>query len=395
MRVSVTDSGPGLSEEDMGRLFRPYAQIRAGEMQNGGGTGLGLCICKSFVEAHGGGQIGVTSEGPGKGSTFFFQVFLPLVRGASPKVRTSVCFSPLASPGAAKSEAEGTSASQTFARQSTPRRRLITRLAKKSAMGKMLGVEEPQRSSSPEDATPVPLSIQQAAEQPPSQTKQAEDSNAPDLMSSMVAYAADVLLVDDDQFCLLAGKAAIKRLGYSVKTAADGDEAVDIIVRRGLNFRLVLMDNNMARMNGPVALQHIHNHFCAQMTAAASEREKRLNNKEERDEKANHSEAEEAAGDSSCVEVDDSDFSPPTPSCPPVHIPLLLGCTGDTNSDHEFLSAGAARVIHKPLRASDLAETLQSLRRQTLDDEEENREVEHKQSETALMTHSKEPTRSN
>uniref|UniRef100_A0A0G4I3R3 histidine kinase n=1 Tax=Chromera velia CCMP2878 TaxID=1169474 RepID=A0A0G4I3R3_9ALVE len=48
MRLEVSDTGPGLSEEDIGKLFKPYSQIRAGEMQNGGGTGLGLVICKSF-----------------------------------------------------------------------------------------------------------------------------------------------------------------------------------------------------------------------------------------------------------------------------------------------------------------------------------------------------------
>uniref|UniRef100_A0A0G4HIU1 histidine kinase n=1 Tax=Chromera velia CCMP2878 TaxID=1169474 RepID=A0A0G4HIU1_9ALVE len=76
MRISVTDTGPGLSEEDMAALFRPYGQVRAGELQSGGGTGLGLVICKSFVEAHAGGVIGVESEGRGQGSTFFFESLL-------------------------------------------------------------------------------------------------------------------------------------------------------------------------------------------------------------------------------------------------------------------------------------------------------------------------------
>uniref|UniRef100_A0A0G4FVC2 histidine kinase n=1 Tax=Chromera velia CCMP2878 TaxID=1169474 RepID=A0A0G4FVC2_9ALVE len=80
MRVSVTDTGPGLSEEDKSKLFKPYGQVRAGELQNGGGTGLGLVICKSFVEAHTGGRIGVESEGRGEGSTFFFEVFIPLIQ---------------------------------------------------------------------------------------------------------------------------------------------------------------------------------------------------------------------------------------------------------------------------------------------------------------------------
>uniref|UniRef100_A0A0G4GI36 histidine kinase n=1 Tax=Chromera velia CCMP2878 TaxID=1169474 RepID=A0A0G4GI36_9ALVE len=79
LRVCVSDTGPGLSAEDRARLFQPYGQIRAGELQKGGGTGLGLVICKSFVEAHAGGVIGVESLGRGEGSTFFFEFFLPLL----------------------------------------------------------------------------------------------------------------------------------------------------------------------------------------------------------------------------------------------------------------------------------------------------------------------------
>uniref|UniRef100_A0A0G4GJZ0 histidine kinase n=1 Tax=Chromera velia CCMP2878 TaxID=1169474 RepID=A0A0G4GJZ0_9ALVE len=84
----VTDSGSGLSASEMDRLFLPYSQIRAGELQRGGGTGLGLCISKMFVEAHWGGRVGVTSDGPGLGSSFFFSVFLPLV--SLPKRRSTL-----------------------------------------------------------------------------------------------------------------------------------------------------------------------------------------------------------------------------------------------------------------------------------------------------------------
>uniref|UniRef100_A0A0G4FYR7 histidine kinase n=1 Tax=Chromera velia CCMP2878 TaxID=1169474 RepID=A0A0G4FYR7_9ALVE len=79
MRVSVRDEGVGLKAEDLQKLFKPYSQIRAGEQQNGGGTGLGLCISRVFVEAHCGGKIGASSEGSGKGSEFFFEFDSPLV----------------------------------------------------------------------------------------------------------------------------------------------------------------------------------------------------------------------------------------------------------------------------------------------------------------------------
>ncbi len=67
--VSVRDEGPGISPEDLPRLFQKFSRgIHIGGQTPG--TGLGLAFCKLAVEAHG-GQISVDSE-PGRGSTFTF-----------------------------------------------------------------------------------------------------------------------------------------------------------------------------------------------------------------------------------------------------------------------------------------------------------------------------------
>jgi len=71
--ISVSDTGIGISEEEMKKLFRPFQQIDTGTTRKHEGTGLGLSICKKLVELHG-GTIMVTSE-PGKGSEF--TVILP------------------------------------------------------------------------------------------------------------------------------------------------------------------------------------------------------------------------------------------------------------------------------------------------------------------------------
>ncbi|HET8752463.1 MAG TPA: HAMP domain-containing sensor histidine kinase [Gaiellaceae bacterium] len=73
MRVSVADSGPGIAEEDLDRIFEEFQQTEAGARQREG-TGLGLALSKRFVEMHG-GRIWCESE-VGKGSTFEFT--LPL-----------------------------------------------------------------------------------------------------------------------------------------------------------------------------------------------------------------------------------------------------------------------------------------------------------------------------
>ncbi|MDX1692212.1 MAG: 7TM diverse intracellular signaling domain-containing protein [Ketobacteraceae bacterium] len=75
LEFSVTDSGIGLTRDEIGKLFQPFQQADASTTRRFGGTGLGLAICKELVELMG-GMIGVRSE-PGQGACFWFRVTLP------------------------------------------------------------------------------------------------------------------------------------------------------------------------------------------------------------------------------------------------------------------------------------------------------------------------------
>lgn len=72
MEISVEDTGPGIKAEDIPRLFQPFQQLETTLTKKVPGTGLGLNLCKKFVELHGGG-IWVESE-MGKGSRFIFTI---------------------------------------------------------------------------------------------------------------------------------------------------------------------------------------------------------------------------------------------------------------------------------------------------------------------------------
>jgi signal transduction histidine kinase len=68
--VSVTDTGRGIEQEQLDRVFDRLYQARRSDAALHGGLGLGLSICRELVALHG-GDIWVESQ-PGRGSTFAF-----------------------------------------------------------------------------------------------------------------------------------------------------------------------------------------------------------------------------------------------------------------------------------------------------------------------------------
>jgi signal transduction histidine kinase len=72
IEICVKDTGTGISEVDVTKLFKIDSTVKRKGTNNEDGSGLGLILCREFVQKHE-GNIWVKSE-PGKGSSFFFTI---------------------------------------------------------------------------------------------------------------------------------------------------------------------------------------------------------------------------------------------------------------------------------------------------------------------------------
>ena len=115
VRLSVTDTGIGISPQEQAALFQPFAQAGAGVARGFGGTGLGLSIGQRLARLMG-GAIEMASE-PGKGTTMSLTLPMPIANpealaAAEPQQEDSAIGEALATrrraPPAGEAEREGT-----------------------------------------------------------------------------------------------------------------------------------------------------------------------------------------------------------------------------------------------------------------------------------------------
>lgn len=79
LRISVQDTGCGISADDLNRLYRPFMQAQAGRRM-GEGSGLGLALSRGFADVMGGALL--TESVPGEGSIFKLTIPVQIVQGA-------------------------------------------------------------------------------------------------------------------------------------------------------------------------------------------------------------------------------------------------------------------------------------------------------------------------
>ena len=207
LRFEVIDSGPGIATSDIGKVFNEVVQFNANTQQGGGGSGIGLWICKKIVNLHGGNVFVESVEG--NGCRFVFE--LKVVRKNS--------------------------AGESFSNFKERRNRSL----KAKGTDAYLLLAGPHRRSqcSPELAAQVTAEMTVKDTPPESEPERRQ---------------LDILVVDDS---LLNRKMMVRLLegiGHVCTQAADGKEAVISHLRREEmkqpSFDLILMDNNMPIMSG-------------------------------------------------------------------------------------------------------------------------------------------------
>eukprot|EP00600_Ochromonadales_sp_CCMP1393_P000340 CAMPEP_0174983702 /NCGR_PEP_ID=MMETSP0004_2-20121128/17299_1 /TAXON_ID=420556 /ORGANISM="Ochromonas sp., Strain CCMP1393" /LENGTH=957 /DNA_ID=CAMNT_0016236001 /DNA_START=35 /DNA_END=2905 /DNA_ORIENTATION=+ len=219
VRVSVTDSGAGLSAEQLAQVGGDGVQFNASKLQGGGGSGVGLFLTKSIIEQHG-GMMRVSSQGLDQGSTFSFD--LPLF--------------------AAKEEESN-----------------LEGIVKSSSQQQLLQNDDTTETAEQLTTRPTCIGGSETA------NHDCEAVNPRKLATTRNNEPKHLLIVDDasSNRRLLMRILTIK--GYTCEDADNGQKAIDkykeILARKG-KVDAILMDFQMPVMDGPTATKHLRAMGC-------------------------------------------------------------------------------------------------------------------------------------
>lgn len=199
LRISVIDSGLGIKEEDLQKLFGAFQQVDMNTNRSKGGTGLGLNISKRLMELMG-GSIGVTSE-YGKGSCFYINLPQKIV-------------------------------------DSNPCSK------KYKSLFEAAGRDE-------ENALLAVIPVMSLLNRPEFAGLFVEKSES----VSFKASNAKILVVDDNEVNLQIAEGLLKKLGVIADSVKSGYEALDKVFEN--HYDIIFMDHQMPGMDGIETLEKI------------------------------------------------------------------------------------------------------------------------------------------
>jgi signal transduction histidine kinase/CheY-like chemotaxis protein len=291
IKFSVTDSGIGMTEDQLKHIFEAFKQADSSTTRKYGGTGLGLNITKNIIQLMG-SSISVSSE-IGKGSTFYFIIKFKIapyefthqehfkkltgksiiVVGQSvsaqnilreqmnrASIATQFCQS--------QEELNKTLQSGPFdfilvnINSITNTTAFMENLSRLDFQGKCISLSSDLNNDTkdsnfhsyilkPARAEKIYQALINLIVNPQEHSKESALSKP----SVHDAIAAHLLVVDDNKMNLMLVKKVLIKMGHSVQLANDGSEAVEIVKKQ--EFDMILMDMQMPVLDGPGATRAI------------------------------------------------------------------------------------------------------------------------------------------
>ncbi|MEZ4650267.1 MAG: ATP-binding protein [Candidatus Eisenbacteria bacterium] len=265
-RISVVDTGIGMNEEQLRRIFDPFSQAEASTTRRFGGTGLGLAITRRLAMMMG-GSVSVRSK-EGEGTVFELQ--LPLRVLETPEVVEKVGFA-WVTPGSelldsilgAQLERIGWDVTR------DPDQAEVSILhlgdASKSIVIRRNNVAGTARSDASEVAIPCPIQLCRLASALrvstgkgmicPSSDDERSRRTLARPTGMLDAGGIRVLVVDDNAINRKVASRLLERLGCEVETVDSGQQALDRLASEF--FSIVFMDCMMPEMDGYEAARRI------------------------------------------------------------------------------------------------------------------------------------------
>jgi len=249
VEIVVSDSGVGMTQNEVANLFQEGVQFNPNLHQSGQGSGLGLWVSKGFMEEHH-GNLTATSGGMGKGSQFIMEI--PVFCSIGDASVNSFCGHSLES-GKSSALRYIPSESSVDAHLDPSVPATSVRSVNDVVFNSYIPVFDKAIEGDGDDEIAKPKSLSDSDASVANEITQ-------EISAVTSAGAGRVLVVDDAKSNRKVLCRLLKNIGYGCVEASDGSECVELMKQYSASdcpFDLILMDYEMPVMNGPTATKEI------------------------------------------------------------------------------------------------------------------------------------------